>query len=87
MIKFRWEKTNYGYNAWAKKPDSRAYIYFGHFRIKKSALEQYELQFLQTKYFQLYQCHLLSNDALVNCNGNVFEFCMALQTALMSVGN
>jgi hypothetical protein len=44
MIKFRWEKTNYGYNVWAKKPDSRAYVYFGHFRTKKSALEQYDAE-------------------------------------------
>lgn len=44
MIKFRWEKTNYGYNVWVKKLDSRAYIYFGHFRTKKSALEQYDAE-------------------------------------------
>ena len=44
MIKFRWEKTDYGYNVWAKKPDSRAYINFGHFRTKKSALDQYDAE-------------------------------------------
>jgi hypothetical protein len=44
MIKFRWEKTAYGYNAWIKKSDSRAYVYFGHFRTKKSALEQYDAE-------------------------------------------
>jgi hypothetical protein len=44
MIKFRYEKTNYGYNVWAKKPDSRAYVYFGHFRTKKSAMEQYDAE-------------------------------------------
>jgi hypothetical protein len=44
MIKFRWEKTEYGYNVWVKKSDSRAYIYFGHFRTKKSALDQLEAE-------------------------------------------
>ena len=44
MIKFRWEKTAYGYNCWAKKSDSRTYVYFGHFRTKKSALEQYDAE-------------------------------------------
>ena len=44
MIKFRWEKTVHGYNVWVKKPDSLAYIYFGHFRTKKRALEQYDAE-------------------------------------------
>jgi hypothetical protein len=42
MIKFRYEKTDYGYNVWAKKYDSNAYIYFGHFLNKKLALESYD---------------------------------------------
>lgn len=44
MIKFRWEKTDYGYKAWAKKFDSRAYIYFGHFLTKKAALYAYDAE-------------------------------------------
>ena len=44
MIKFRWEKTSYGYNVWAKKPESKAYVYFGHFLTKKIALDQYDAE-------------------------------------------
>ena len=44
MVKFRYEKTDYGYNVLAKKYDSNAYIYFGHFLTKKSAAEQYDAE-------------------------------------------
>ena len=42
MIKFRWEKTNYGFNVWAKK--SNVYVYFGHFTTKKRALDAYDAE-------------------------------------------
>ena len=41
MIKFQYEKTSFGYNAWAKKSDSKAYVYFGHFLTKKEAVRTY----------------------------------------------
>lgn len=44
MIKFRWEKTDYGYRAWAKKVDSNSFVYFGHFASKKSALDAYDAE-------------------------------------------
>lgn len=44
MIKFRWEKTAYGFRAWAKKYDALAYVYFGHFRTKKAALDAYDAE-------------------------------------------
>jgi len=39
MPKFRFEKTDYGFKAWAKR--GNAYIYFGHFPTKKAAVDAY----------------------------------------------
>lgn len=44
MIKFRYEKTADGYNAWAKKSDVRAYVYFGHFLTKRDAMRAYDAE-------------------------------------------
>jgi hypothetical protein len=44
MIKFRWQKTDYGYNCWSKKSGANAYVYFGHFRSKKAALDAHAQQ-------------------------------------------
>ena len=44
MITFRWEKTDYGYNCWAKKLGANAYLYFGHFRSKKAALDAFDAE-------------------------------------------
>ena len=44
MIKFKWEKTAHGFNAWAKKYDAHEYVYFGHFLTKKAALDAYDAE-------------------------------------------
>ena len=44
MITFRWEKTDDVYNCWAKKLGANAYLYFGHFRSKKAALDAFDAE-------------------------------------------
>jgi hypothetical protein len=41
MIKFRWEKTAYGYKAWAKTPGYKSYVYLGYFCTKRAALDAF----------------------------------------------